>query len=352
LITSIFIFLIAFFTFAFIGFILISLKLTKPYFYQNAPQKQVIIPFRNEVGNLPQLLAQLNRNGINSTDFIFVNDHSTDESTSLLDSKLYKLIQNKEPEIGKKSALINGVKYATSEYLIFNDMDIYYPKEYSKIIEKMPEDDFDIGILPIWLKKEKGLFNKLMRLDFSQIVFATFSFKGNLGSGANLLVKKSSFLEYSSNYCEEILSGDDYFLIKEARRKGGKISYLFDAELIIQTKSPNNVQDLIRQRARWIKKSFLKGGIIENITSFVIFIGSLLPYVLLFSYISAGDMIYLYLLGFKIVIDMLILIPGLFVNKALGLIYLLPLLELIYPFYYIAVALGAMSKQKWKGRDI
>jgi cellulose synthase/poly-beta-1,6-N-acetylglucosamine synthase-like glycosyltransferase len=315
--------------------------------------KDIVIPVRNEATTLNSLFKSLKDIDFeNKKSVIFVNDQSTDSTKDIILSNGYKCIDNMPDQIGKKASLINGVKKSNRNFIIFNDADIEYPKTYSKVVENNPDEDYDIMILPIWIKTEKGLLNKLIRLDFAQIIFATFSFKGNLGSGANMVVKKESFKKYVKGYEAQLLSGDDYFLIKECQKQNGNVLYVYDEKFKVTTDSPKSIKKLISQRARWIKKTFEKGTLFENLSSLVIISNSSLTYVLIISFLSTSNIDYFALLIFKIGTDLLIFIPALFVNKALRLLYLLPLLELVYPFYYLAVILGTISKQNWKGRDL
>lgn len=341
------------FCFSLFGLILYCITLNKKLDFSKDADTTILIPFRNEEKNLPGLIDSFRRlNSFDKSKILFIDDHSSDKSMSFLVENGFNVVRLNEKEMGKKEALKKGVNSVDAEYVLFNDADGIHEKDYGDVLNRVPEDDFDIIVLPIWIKNDMGLLNKMIQLDYAQLSFATFSFKGNLGSGANLLVKRESYLELSNSLRGEILSGDDYFLLKEARKRKMKILYVGDIKYRILTKGPSSLSELISQRGRWIQKSIKTSNGSELLISigFLIY-SALFPLLLAFCLLDFHNQ-WLYLILFKILVDLLVFIPSLIQNKALRLLYLLPLLEIIYPIYYLAVLLKAISKNKWKERDI
>ncbi len=313
----------------------------------------MIIPVRNEEENLKVLLQELNSNSVKREQVLFVNDHSEDGSKQLIEEFGFEVIDLEEDEKGKKEALIKGAKRSNKDFLLFNDADVLHPKTYYKILNEVPYmGDFDICILPVEIADKKGLWNRFVQLDFDFLQFLTFSFRGNLGNGANLLVKKSVFESLSDGLETELLSGDDYFLIRECRRRKGKIKYQLSKELSVKTEAPLNFNSLLDQRSRWIQKSFRKGSLIENTLSFLWIALSFTPYLLLISIVLSQDENYLFILFIKLMIDIMLFIPVLYFNKRLRLLSLLPLLQFLYPIYYISVLIRTGKRNKWKDRDL
>ena len=341
------------FCFSFVGLILFFITYNKKYEFINEADTTLLIPFRNEEKNLPELINSIGKlNSFDKSKILFIDDHSSDSSASILLENGFKTMQLGDQSTGKKMALQMGVNRVSSEFVLFNDADGIYESDYADVLTRVPNENFDLIVLPLWVQSDKGLLNKLIRLDYAQLVFATFSFKGNLGSGANLLARKESYLELRDTIREDILSGDDYFLIKEAKKRKKKVLYINDKKYRILTKVPSTLKDLISQRARWIQKSFKTSNWIEILSSFGLLVYSSLFPILLGMYLAEFQKECLFLLCFKLLIDLCVFIPALLQNKALRLLYLLPLLEIIYPIYYLAVLLKAISKNKWKERDI
>ena len=91
-------------------------------------QLSILIACRNEINNLPNLLESIENQTFKPDEVIFVDDNSTDETYNFLInySKKYNYIKViKNSGKGKKSALIEAAKIATSKYLLFTDADCY-----------------------------------------------------------------------------------------------------------------------------------------------------------------------------------------------------------------------------------
>ena len=100
-------------------------------------QLSILIACRNEINNLPNLLESIENQTFKPDEVIFVDDNSTDETYNFLInySKKYNYIKViKNSGKGKKSALIEAVKIATSEYLLFTDADCYLNNNHCKLL--------------------------------------------------------------------------------------------------------------------------------------------------------------------------------------------------------------------------
>lgn len=87
----------------------------------------VIIPARNEEGNLPYLLGSLQIQSIEGLDIIVVDDHSEDRTRDIAESFGVKVIASPPlPEgwTGKNWAVANGYAEARGDILIFLDADV------------------------------------------------------------------------------------------------------------------------------------------------------------------------------------------------------------------------------------
>lgn len=314
---------------------------------------QLIIPFRNESENINRLVSDLLKFNISPDQILFVNDHSSDDSRTIIENAGFSVIDLKENEQGKKAALIKGVQQSTSDYILFNDVDVYHKESYFNLLKEVPySGDFDACILPVQIKTRSVVLKGLIQLDFSWLQFLTYSFKGNLGNGANMIVKKESYLKYAAGLEKEFLSGDDYFLLKTIKREKGNVRYLLSRDFMVSTDPPNSINELLSQRARWIQKTFKKGGSQEILFSILWIVFSFTPYVLLVSWFSLGEIEYLVLLLIKLFLDFLIFLPALNFIKRLRLLSLLPLLQFLYPIYYLAVIFRTGLRNKWKDRDL
>ncbi|MCB0477300.1 MAG: glycosyltransferase [Crocinitomicaceae bacterium] len=333
-------------------FFLIRFFTAQKYPTGNIPNlPNVVIPVRNEEDNLKVLLLAIEQFRLPKEQFIFVDDHSEDATVTHLIENGFEPI-HLSSEHGKKAAMVLGVQKAASEYVLFNDADVIYDSEYIELFTGITNAEFDIMVLPVWIKKKTSLLNAIVRLDQAQLQFLTFGMRGNLGNGANLIVRKESFLKYQKGLQKDLLSGDDYFLLKEGKKQEAIVKYCLSTEFSLETNGPDSLKSLLMQRRRWIKKTFQRGGIIEIISSLLWVVLSIIPYLLIFNWLYFNKIEFLYFFGMKLGIDLLIFAPPLVLNKNLRLLYLLPILEFLYPFYYLSVLIGLGFKNNWKGRDL
>ena len=109
----------------------------------------IIIPVFNEEKTILSILKLVKAQKIAAVDFeiVVVNDGSEDSSLKLLLSnknyynKLVNLTQNR----GKGAAIIEGLKVANGDFILFQDADLEYdPSDYSKLIEPIIRFNADL----------------------------------------------------------------------------------------------------------------------------------------------------------------------------------------------------------------
>lgn len=335
------------------------LKNEKQLFDQNdsisLEEITLLIPFRNEEKRIKPLLESL----LNSTELpkeiIFIDDHSTDQSIQLIESTLYgkpfRIV--KSDENGKKAAIQLGVSVSETTFMLTMDADVWFNSNYFTETKQLKQSD--LCILPVSMKS-KG-WQKIFELDVymanSINIIASGLKHPIMASGANLLFKKAAYTEHHSiTKHQHILSGDDQFLLADFVQNDKEIHVSTNANLSITTPSPSTVSELIAQRLRWIQKtpfvpdSFaLKIGIIQ-LTVTVIFL------LLSLGCIIEGEFMNLLILfAIKTILDILLVSPYLIRIKKLGMLSLLPVYEIIFPFYTLFLAfLSLFYQPKWKGR--
>lgn len=94
----------------------------------------VVIPARNEAGNIPELFNRINRVG-KSIELIFVEGHSTDRTYAKILSEMKKHPQIRSQILqqtgtGKADAMRLGFEHARGEILMILDADLTVPPEY------------------------------------------------------------------------------------------------------------------------------------------------------------------------------------------------------------------------------
>ena len=327
----------------------------------------IVIAARNEAINLPLLLNDLARQAYPAKllEIIVVDDHS-DEKISLLPTIVnyqgqnLQIVELSDNKHGKKQALAEGVSHSKGELLVFTDADCrvseYWVNEH---VKKYIKEDSGMTIGLVNYLPNKGLFQIFSRFDLISLVITGAGFS-NLGrsticSGANLAVKRDLYIKVVNQLKNKLLSGDDIFLLHAIKQlKSEKISVLKSRGSIVNTDSPKNMGEFVSQRLRWASKSKHYSDRDTIILTILVLIANLSLVVSFTGFlINQKIFVFVLLFVFKIIADGSILFAGLRYFGGLKYLVLLPLFELIYPFYILFVAIGSLfMKIFWKGRKV
>lgn len=338
---------------------------------KNTPQTgfSVIVPFRNEAENLPQLLESLKHINYpkNLIEIIMVNDGSEDTSEEICrnfankhqDLHL-KLLQNERTsQSPKKDALTTGIGVAGMDYMITTDADCRVPSNWLREYDaKITETGAEMIAGPVAPMSKNDFFSSFQELDLYSLQTATM---GGFGvdlpfmcNGANFCYRKKAFEQVNGfDGNSEIASGDDIFLLEKFRKQGFKTVFLKSKMAVVSTALQPTMKNLIAQRIRWAAKtsaykSFFGKAVgltvlLMNLTLVIVFLGFAAG-------IFASNILLLpFLLKFNV--DFLLIYSGArFFGREMALKYYF-FSSLIYPFFssYVAV-LSLFKGYQWKGR--
>lgn len=317
----------------------------------SAKEITVIIPFRNEVEHLPALIECICKLNKFPAKFIFVDDHSEDQSAEILKSLNTSIprevISLKEGQVGKKQAIRTALEQVDTPYFLTWDADIVVKSAYFEVIEKLHQAD--LTILPVAMKA-KNWSHFFYELDYYFLNAISYNFrkfiKPIVASGANLLVHKEKFLSVDSFRTHQaIASGDDMFTLVDFKKNNFTIQVDLSSDLQVESSTPQNFSEFIHQRVRWAKKTAKVKDWSANLVGLW---GLTIQFSFLLAIILEANY-FLFLL--KIGLEGVILFPYLKHLKRSKLVVFLPFFSLIYPFY-----LGAISSfipildPKWKNR--
>ncbi len=320
----------------------------------------LIIACRNEISNLPTLLESIENQTFKPNQVIFVDDNSTDETYNFLInySKKHnniKVIKNIGK--GKKLALIEASKIAQSEYLIFTDADCILNKDYLHLANQyLSKHNIDMLLGAVDIIDEKGIFNIIEKIEFAslQAITAYTALIKNpiMCNGANLIVRRTKYIQYINKINKNIASGDDMFMLHAFKKNKEKIDYLYNKNYIIKTKSTNSLKNFIIQRTRWAAKSInytdpttiLTAILVVLINLFIISSPFLIPH---FS---------LLIISIIFIIQNIIILPYLFKYKQYRILkyypILFPIMSVLYPLYIITILISIPFHNKtnphWK----
>lgn len=326
----------------------------------------MVIPFRNEGKNLPRIFDSIK--SASADEVIFCNDHSEDNSVSLIqDYKLrnrlvsWKIINN-EGE-GKKAAITTAVKCSSNQYVFTTDADCIVPPYWVKLVMAAFEDPkVNMVCGGVSVTEGMSLLEIFQKAEWASIVLVSqFFFKIKrplMCSAANMAYRRSVFLEiggYKDN--DKISSGDDEFLLKKIYVTYGSNSvvYLNNPATVVNTFPTQDLTKYIAQRARWAGKwkahkewyhagtaiFFLILAVLQ-LATFLLLFGDWKDIVVFFAFwVSKG--VTDYLIINKVLKDY---------NKEISGLYLI-FTSVLHPLSVIAIVVSSIFvKNYWKGRPV
>lgn len=337
----------------------------------------VIIPFRNEAENLPNLLASIDalKYPNHFYEIIFIDDDSVDDSAEIIKvfldtipikDKNYRtdisIIKNeKTSNSPKKDAITTAIKQAKHNWIITTDADCTLPKYWLDSFDEFIQTTNNKCIAaPVTYVYENSLLNRFQLLDILSLQGATIAGFGIkkpfLCNGANFAYQKALFFELNGfDGNNNIASGDDIFLLEKAVKMYPKnVNYLKCEQAIVKTKAQPTWNTLKEQRIRWAAKTSAYNNGFGKLIGFVVLVmNALIISLLLLCILSIFNIkIFIYILIIKFNIDFyLIYKSALFFNqKHILRTYIFGFL--IYPFFSVYIAVTSIFKgYKWKGRN-
>ena len=338
----------------------------------NLPSKtrfSVIIPFRNEAENLPQLLESIRllQYPKHLFEIIFVNDDSDDDSAEIIMEFLanarndIQVISNeRQTNSPKKDAITTAVKLAKYEWIITTDADCIVPKYWLDSFDEFIQQSHPICIAaPVTYQINSSFLNRFQALDILSLQGTTMgSFGINkpiLCNGANFGYKKESFLQvngYEGN--TNIASGDDIFLLEKMVRQHPKaVRFLKCEQVIVITSSQLTWKELIAQRIRWAAKTTAYKQWFGKFTGLVVlFMNALVIVSVLLTIVGtlkAKMLFYFVFIKFNIDILLLYKTANFFNQNDILRSFLFGFI--VYPFFCIYVVFLSLFKGfKWKSR--
>ncbi|WP_418264862.1 glycosyltransferase family 2 protein [Flavobacterium faecale] len=316
----------------------------------------IIVPFRNEAENLPQLLASISRLNYPTDLFevILVDDESSEKfRIQDLGFKIQLVTNNRVSNSPKKDAIVTAMDLVTTDWVVTTDADCIVPKNWLLTLDhyiQMHAVKMVAGA--VQYDCQNYFLHHFQQLDLASLQGATIgSFgiaKGFMCNGANFAYSKAFFYElkgFEGN--ETIASGDDVFLLQKAIAYTPKqVHYLKSSETIVHTKPLNDWKSVFYQRVRWAAKSSSYKSSFGKGLSIIVFTGNLTIVLGLF---FLNFWIFVTLFLFKSIVDtILILQANRFCNNKTKF---LVMSTIVYPFWSVTVALYSLfGKYEWKGR--
>jgi len=331
----------------------------------------IIIPFRNEVHNLPYLLNSLS--ALNYPPELFeillVNDDSEDNFMTIIEefTKQHqhlnlRLIQNiRKTNSPKKDAINTAIKLSNFEWIITSDADCIVPKLWLQLFNQFIENEKPVFIsAPVKFSPQNSMLFHFQNLNFISLMGSTIGgfgiHKPFMCNGANLCYRKDAFLElmgFEDN--TKIASGDDIFLLEKMyQATPNQAKFLKSKEAIVETNSENTWKVFLNQQIRWASKSASYKSLFAKYVGIVVFSENLLVLILGISAMLFTKFWLPFIIVFtlKNIFDfMLIAQTSAFLKNTKSLKHYL-IVSLLYPFFIVFIGcLSVFKNYEWKGRS-
>lgn len=321
----------------------------------------VIVPFRNEESRIVHLLNSLKKQTALPFQYLFLNDHSIDKGVGQIYSMLeqqkvnYSILDLPEKYQGKKSAIRYAMKAVQTKYFLIQDADVELPATYFCNLKELPHAD--LYILPVAMKSKSvfQLFSVLDHLMINAVNWSVSAFYPLTASGANLIVRKSTFMELTySDYKEEFASGDDQFILRDFRTADKEILTIGSKRHTVLTESPGSFKELIDQRVRWAGKTAKVGDVLDLFVGGLALMYSVSFFLFSLIFLVKGNFALAgFVFGVKLGLDILFYSFYFIYQNRVHYLFLLPVMNIVFPLYAVMLAiLVVFYKPKWKGREI
>jgi cellulose synthase/poly-beta-1,6-N-acetylglucosamine synthase-like glycosyltransferase len=332
----------------------------------------IVIPARNEAANIVQCLNAICKNDYPTELFeiIVVDDHSTDETASLVKNypeKNITLLHLQDfidtPTMAyKKKALETAITYAKGNLILTTDADCIAPAHWLQTIDAFyQQTDAALIVMPVKFTANNSFLGIFQSLDFMTLQGITGASVDNkmhsMCNGANLAYTKKVFNQVNGFAgIDAIASGDDMLLMHKIHQLyPHKIHYLKSPAVIVETPATSTIKAFFNQRIRWASKA-------DKYDDKRIFAVLLLVYLLNIWLVALAGLTIFYtsywkitllLLASKTIIELLFLFPvaAFFDNRKL--LFWFPLAQPFHIVYtVIAGWLGKFGTYQWKGRSV
>lgn len=238
----------------------------------------MLIPFRNEESQLPELLNKIELcSSFNALNFYFINDHSSDNGPEIIQDFLERnntvknvFLRDLPDQIqGKKEAIRFMVDTIHSDWFHIIDADCL-PQQltFELLYSKTLENDCKVVLGPVFFNTAsnpkqgwQSAIESYQILENTALIALGFYHlkkrEPSMGNAANMLVNTAFFKQINPFQNNQIIAGgDDIFIIESAfQLNPDSIKNVNCVNAAVITSVFKNLPDLWNQRIRWAKKT-------------------------------------------------------------------------------------------------
>jgi glycosyltransferase involved in cell wall biosynthesis len=331
----------------------------------------LIIPFRNEAENLPQLISSIKALEYPTHQFevLFVDDDSEDDSVEsinihLKDSQIqYRILKNlRSSNSPKKDAIKTAIHESKFEWILTTDADCILPIQWLSTYDRfIHEQHSEMLAGPVsYASVDYSFVEHFQISEFLSLQGATVGGFGIgkpfLCNGANLAYKKDTFLTlngFEGN--DQIASGDDVFLFEKfVETYPNKVHFLKSTSALVTTLPLKSWTEVIQQKTRWAAKSSSYNLWFTKLVGLIVVLMNLSMIVSLFLFLwdRKNFLTFLIVCLLKVgVDDHLITLTSHFYRGKEKKLRDVGFSSILYPFFSTYVAFRSVFvKYTWKGR--
>ncbi len=335
------------------------------------PGVSLVIPARNEAGNIEALIHSINNMQYPGEylEIVIVDDASEDDTFS----KVQRLASSQSNLVClsltdphgfqgsfKKRALTEGIKAAKFPIVITTDADCRFdPLWINTLVSAIQTNNWKMATGPVVYTSD-GWLAALLNMELACLVAvgAVSLDRGypNMCNGANLSFCKEAFFRIGGyGGFEQVVSGDDEFLLYKMYSKyQDQVGFVKSKQAVVTTAPPQNLKALWEQRKRWGSKWSAHQSTTTRLVAIFIF----------GFHLSFTAVVLMSLLGFypwnllliqwllKILFELLVVVPVLnFLGKRRSIKWFF-FMQVVYSIYVLFIGLAAQfGSFNWKNRQ-
>jgi glycosyltransferase involved in cell wall biosynthesis len=329
----------------------------------------IIVVVRDEYCNIGKLIQSIENQLYNKLFFelIVIDDSSSDGTLELLHQlqkdasfnfQVLPLSGSIKGRSSKKMGISQAIQIAKGQLIITTDGDCNFgPNWVSNYVNFYTQTGFRFISGPVTFESAT-FYDDLQIVEFASLIgtgAASIQLnKPNMCNGANLCFEKEAFLAVNGyEGFEDIPSGDDEFLMHKINKHyNHAIGFIKAKDSIVFTSAKPTIGSFLQQRKRWASKWDKYIDIRNSILAIFVFlvnISTLIGFVMVIFGVDKYSI--LSILALKLSLEWLFIGAVLVFMGYKNKLFLLPIVQFIYPIYIVFTALGSLSKSyTWKGR--
>ena len=285
----------------------------------------IIIAVYNGENSLTRILTQLsNQDYKNKIEFIIVDDMSNDKTKEIItnyskrDNRfIYTSSINGNPTLSyKKKALDAGIRKSKYNILLFTDVDCQVgPKWVYSMVSPFKDNNIEyvVGFSYVDNKSVSNFISKFQQVDFFMLMITAFScLKSGVPwacSGQNQAYKKELFYRVDGfKKIENCLQGDDT-LFMQICNNISNISFCFNPNSYVITRTEYKLISFIKQRIRWAGDANIMWMFNKNLFYMILSTFIINFFIIILGFFISIKLILIFLL-IKIILEYLLFIIG------------------------------------------